>query len=167
MRGLRRSEYGEEAGGRLVGLYGKAFPEAYKEDFTLGSAWSTSASIEALDGDDAVPAQPVPRAGHARRDERRFKLYRRGPLSLTAVLPLFTHFGVEVIDERPYEIDRAATASPCTSTTSGCGRASAETWVGRRDRDGLRGAVPGRRSPRCGTAAPRATASTRWSSVPS
>ncbi len=29
-----RSEYGEEAGARLVGLYGKAFPEAYKEDFS-------------------------------------------------------------------------------------------------------------------------------------
>src|SRR4029450_3674391 len=40
-------------------------------------------------------------------DERRFKLYRRGPLTLTRVLPMFTHLGVEAIDERPYEITRS------------------------------------------------------------
>ena len=37
---------------------------------------------------------------------RRFKLFRRSPLSLTQVLPLFTHMGVEVVDERPYEVAR-------------------------------------------------------------
>ena len=40
-------------------------------------------------------------------NERRFKLYRRSPLSLTQVLPMFTHMGVEVVDERPYEISRS------------------------------------------------------------
>ena len=43
----------------------------------------------------------------APQNERRFKLYRRGPLSLTQVLPMFTDLGVEVVDERPYEIDRS------------------------------------------------------------
>src|ERR671911_248778 len=40
-------------------------------------------------------------------NERRFKIYRTGkPISLTQVLPIVSRMGVEVIDERPYEILR-------------------------------------------------------------
>ncbi|HWI33794.1 MAG TPA: NAD-glutamate dehydrogenase [Lapillicoccus sp.] len=101
-----RGGVGEEAGGRLIGLYGKAFPEAYKEDVQPRVAVTDIRRIEMLDSDDAVevglhqdPGSPP--------DERRFKLYRRGPLTLTRVLPMFTHLGVEVIDERPYEVTRS------------------------------------------------------------
>ena len=38
---------------------------------------------------------------------RRFKLFRVDPLSLTDILPIFTHMGVEVVDEQPYEVTRA------------------------------------------------------------
>ena len=41
-------------------------------------------------------------------DERRFKIYRTGePVSLSAVLPVLQRLGVEVVDERPYELRRA------------------------------------------------------------
>jgi glutamate dehydrogenase len=40
-------------------------------------------------------------------DERRFKLYRTQPLSLTTVLPFFRNLGLEVVDERPYTIRRS------------------------------------------------------------
>jgi len=100
------SEYGEEQGARLMGLYGRAFPESYKEDFSPQVGVVDLRYIEALEREDAIrlnlyqePGRPV--------TERRFKLYGRGPLSLTAVLPLFTHFGVEVVDERPYQIGRS------------------------------------------------------------
>ena len=43
----------------------------------------------------------------ASEDERRFKLYRRAPLSLTDVLPYLGDLGAEVVDERPYELRRA------------------------------------------------------------
>ncbi|GAA3060724.1 hypothetical protein GCM10020000_49770 [Streptomyces olivoverticillatus] len=37
--------------------------------------------------------------------ERRFKIYRTGePVSLSAVLPVLQRLGVEVVDERPYEL---------------------------------------------------------------
>ncbi|GAA1893378.1 NAD-glutamate dehydrogenase [Lapillicoccus jejuensis] len=101
-----RTELGEEAGARLVGLYGRAFPEAFKEDFHPRVGVADLRRMEALTDDDGVELGLYHEPG-APADERRFKLYRRGPLSLTAVLPLFTHLGVEVVDERPYEVHRA------------------------------------------------------------
>ncbi len=103
---VARAERGEEAGARFAGLYGKAFPEAYKEDFTPRVGVADVRRIEALDTDEAVEINMYAAPG-APREERRFKLYRRGPLSLTRVLPLFTHLGVEVTDERPYVLRRA------------------------------------------------------------
>ena len=101
-----RSEHGEELGARFAALYGKAFPEAYKEDFTPRVAIADVRRIEVLGTDDAVEFNMYAEAGGP-RDERRFKLYTRSPLSLTRVLPVFTHMGVEVTDERPYVLHRA------------------------------------------------------------
>ncbi|MEP6650413.1 MAG: NAD-glutamate dehydrogenase domain-containing protein, partial [Lapillicoccus sp.] len=101
-----RAGVGDEAGGRLIGLYGKAFPEAYKEDVQPRVAVTDIRRIEMLDSEDAVEVGLHQDPGGP-PDERRFKLYRRGPLTLTRVLPMFTHLGVEVIDERPYEITRS------------------------------------------------------------
>ena len=101
-----RADVGDEAGGRLIGLYGKAFPEAYKEDVHPRVAVTDIRRIEMLDSDDAVEVGLHQEPG-CPPDERRFKLYRRGPLTLTRVLPMFTHLGVEITDERPYEITRS------------------------------------------------------------
>ncbi|GAA2489439.1 NAD-glutamate dehydrogenase [Terrabacter carboxydivorans] len=96
---------GIEGAARTMAAYAKALPEAYKEDFDVATAVDDLDRIDALgDGDRTTglhlyddPASDDPR-------ERRFKLYRRADLSLTQVLPLFTHLGVEVTDERPYEV---------------------------------------------------------------
>ena len=65
-----RAGVGDEAGGRLIGLYGKAFPEAYKEDVHPRVAVTDIRRIEMLDSDDAVevglhqgPAAPRTNAG--------------------------------------------------------------------------------------------------------
>ena len=79
---------------------------AYKEDFTPRVAIADVRRIEVLGTDDAVEFNMYAEAGGP-RDERRFKLYTRSPLSLTRVLPVFTHMGVEVTDERPYVLHRA------------------------------------------------------------
>jgi len=100
-----RAAHGEEAGARLVGLYGKAFPEAFKEDFHPRVAVADVQRMESLEADESVDLNLYRQPG-APANERRFKLYRRGPLSLTQILPLFTHMGVEVTDERPYEVTR-------------------------------------------------------------
>ena len=126
---VARSEHGEEAGARLIGLYGRAFPESYKQDFSPRVGVVDLRYIEALASDDAIGLNLYQEPGRPSA-ERRFKLYRRGPLSLTAVLPLFTHFGVEVVDERPYQIVRAdgVTVHVYDFGLKGVGP---EAWVGR------------------------------------
>jgi glutamate dehydrogenase len=100
-----RVEHGEEAAGRLSGLYARAFPEAYKEDFTPRIGVADIRHMDALESEEDTGLNMYQEPG-APQNERRFKLYRRSPLSLTQVLPMFTHMGVEVVDERPYEVER-------------------------------------------------------------
>ena len=132
---VARVEYGEEAGARLIGLYGKAFPEAYKEDFSPRVGVVDLRQFELLDNKDATRLNLYHEPGSPSA-ERRFKLYRRGRLSLTAVLPLFTHFGIEVIDEHPYQIDRADGVVVYVYDF-GLKGSSPDAWVGSR-REGLR-----------------------------
>lgn len=101
-----RSEHGEEIGSRIAGQYGRAFPEAYKEDFSARVAVADLRHVEALEheGDFRLNLYHAPGAPQG---ERRLKLYRRGPVTLSTVLPVFTDMGVEVTDERPYELQRA------------------------------------------------------------
>ena len=53
--------------------------------------------------------EPLRAAEAPAEGERRLKLYHVGePVSLSVVLPRLQEMGVEVVDERPYEIDRPA-----------------------------------------------------------
>ncbi|MFC8364727.1 NAD-glutamate dehydrogenase [Streptomyces griseorubiginosus] len=100
------AELGEERAAELIRHYGNAFPEGYKADHTPRSAVADLVHIEKLaedeDHDFALSLyEPV----GAAPEERRFKIYRKGDaISLSAVLPVLTRLGVEVTDERPYEL---------------------------------------------------------------
>ena len=100
------AECGEERAAELSRRYQNSFPEGYKADFTARSAVADLQHLERLAPDDDFTLslyEPV----HAPADERRFKIYRTGaPVSLSAVLPILQRLGVEVIDERPYELRR-------------------------------------------------------------
>ncbi len=155
------SAHGEEEAARLVGLYGKAFPEAYKEDFSARVAMVDLRHVEALDDDTSIRLDLYHEPGTSSA-ERRFKLYRRGPLSLTSVLPVFSHFGLEVADERPYQIHRSdgvgvhvydfGLRGTGPQTWAGTGRgglrelfqdAFAAVWDGRAESDGFNALVLG------------------------
>ncbi len=96
----------EAAAGDLLAHYGAAFPEAYKEDFGSEAAFGDLRRLGELDADpELVDLRPhLYTVDGADPRERRIKLYRRHELSLTDVLPVFAHLGVEVTDERPYEL---------------------------------------------------------------
>ncbi|MGL5857128.1 MAG: NAD-glutamate dehydrogenase [Angustibacter sp.] len=118
-----RAELGEQEATRVGVLYAGAFPEAFKEAFPAdvavfdvraiaglldepeeggrASAGSAGPGTEAFEEPRTTLYHP---AGSPPSD-RRFKLYRRSPVSLTAVLPIFGDLGVEVTDERPYSLD--------------------------------------------------------------
>jgi glutamate dehydrogenase len=95
---------GEEQASRLTKTYASAFPEAYKEDFAARTAASDLRRLEEVPFDDGISLslyEPV----DCTPEQRRFKVYRTGgPLSLSTLLPLLSRMGVEVVDERPYEI---------------------------------------------------------------
>jgi glutamate dehydrogenase len=99
-------QFGEAVGARHTRVYMDAFPEAYKEDFSPRVAAGDVRRMEEL-GEAPIGLslyEPI----DAAEGETRFKVYRTGtPLSLSDVLPVLSSMGVEVVDERPYELERA------------------------------------------------------------
>nr|WP_233345941.1 NAD-glutamate dehydrogenase [Saccharomonospora iraqiensis] len=97
---------GEESATELGQRYASAFPEAYKEDFPADTALADLRRLEGLSGpDDLAMAFYVP--PDALAGQRRFTLYLREGVTLSALLPMLQHMGVEVIDQRPYEVQTA------------------------------------------------------------
>ncbi|MER6943231.1 NAD-glutamate dehydrogenase [Nonomuraea sp. NPDC000554] len=97
----------EEESPQLVRRYQSAFPEGYKADFPPKMAVVDLRRLEQLDGagDDEVELN-LYEPYDAAEGERRLKIYKIGsPISLSQALPLIQRLGVEVVDERPYEID--------------------------------------------------------------
>jgi glutamate dehydrogenase len=99
-----RREFGDDEGSRLAREWADAWPEGYKEAFSAITAVQDVARIEAIEGDEGIDlalfSQEAPGRGEAR-----LKIFRVGtPLSLSGVLPMLTSMGVEVIDERPYDL---------------------------------------------------------------
>jgi glutamate dehydrogenase len=97
-------EHGEERGGTLFRRYRSAFPPAYRADWVPRSALADLGQIEALSERDDLALQ-LYRPFEARQGTLRAKVFRAGaPLALSDMLPLFEDMGVEVADERPYQI---------------------------------------------------------------
>ncbi|PXY16942.1 NAD-glutamate dehydrogenase [Prauserella flavalba] len=97
---------GEESATEQGQRFASVFPEAYKEDFTAEVALADLRELEALDGPGDVRMSFYLPDGAA-AGERRFKLYLLGEgVTLSKVLPLLQRMGVEVVDERPYELAR-------------------------------------------------------------
>ncbi|WP_086695101.1 NAD-glutamate dehydrogenase [Streptomyces recifensis] len=102
------AECGEERAAELLRRYSNAFTEGYKADHSPRAAVADLVHLERLSnekGNDFSLSlyEPV----GAAPGERRFKIYRKGDaVSLSAVLPVLNRLGVEVVDERPYELRR-------------------------------------------------------------
>ncbi|HEX3297111.1 MAG TPA: NAD-glutamate dehydrogenase domain-containing protein, partial [Nocardioides sp.] len=98
------AEFGEDVGSRLARSFQASFPEAYKEDFSAATGALDLGRLEALgqSGTDLSLFSPL----DAARGEARLKVFRRGAaISLSEVLPALSSMGVEVVDERPYQLD--------------------------------------------------------------
>ncbi|MGH3413241.1 MAG: NAD-glutamate dehydrogenase [Marmoricola sp.] len=98
-------QYGDDAGGRLARRYADCFPEAYKEDYPPATGASDLARLEEITGEEGLALSLQEPAGAA-PGTARLKLFRVGDrLSLSQVLPMLSTMGVEVVDERPYELE--------------------------------------------------------------
>ncbi|WP_175407614.1 NAD-glutamate dehydrogenase [Streptomyces sp. TRM64462] len=99
------AETGEERAAELLRRFGHAFPEGYKADHSPRSAVADIVQLEQLKEGGKEFALSLYEPVGAAPGERRFKIYRTGPqVSLSAVLPVLNRLGVEVVDERPYEL---------------------------------------------------------------
>jgi len=97
---------GEQEADRLLRRYSGAFPEAYKEDFGASTAVVDLRRLEALPDTDGLSFEVYTPAADDPAD-RRLKIFRTGtPLSLGRTLPMLELMGIEVLDERPYEVER-------------------------------------------------------------
>ncbi|MFC4500321.1 MULTISPECIES: NAD-glutamate dehydrogenase [Streptomyces] len=157
-------ECGEERTAELLRRYSNAFPEGYKADHTPRAAVADLVHLERLTEEQSFALSLYEPVGAA-PDERRFKIYRKGDaISLSAVLPVLSRLGVEVIDERPYELrctDRSvswiydfglrippALGGGTTDLLGDDGRerfqeAFAATWTGGAENDGFNALVLG------------------------
>ncbi|MFD7263300.1 NAD-glutamate dehydrogenase [Streptomyces sp. NPDC059874] len=102
------AELGEERAAELLRRYGTSFPEGYKADHSPRAAVADLCHLEKLAAGDRPFALSLYEPVGAGPGERRFKIYRTGEqVSLSAVLPVLQRLGVEVTDERPYELRRS------------------------------------------------------------
>ncbi|MFD6531607.1 NAD-glutamate dehydrogenase [Streptomyces sp. NPDC060184] len=99
------AECGEERAAELLRRYARSFPEGYKADHSPRAAVADLVHLERLKAGEKDFALSLYEPVGALPGERRFKIYRTGePVSLSAVLPVLQRLGVEVVDERPYEL---------------------------------------------------------------
>jgi glutamate dehydrogenase len=97
-------ERGEERGNDLFRRYRHAFSTGYCADWVARSAVADIERIEQLHAGDGL-GMSLYRPLEARGGDLRCKLLRAdAPISLSDVLPMFETMGLEVADERPYEI---------------------------------------------------------------
>ncbi|MET7692475.1 NAD-glutamate dehydrogenase [Streptomyces sp. NPDC005483] len=155
------AELGEERASELSRRYGSAFPEGYKADHGPRSAVADLVHLERL-GEENDFALSLYEPVGAAPEERRFKIYRKGDaISLSAVLPVLNRLGVEVMDERPYELrcsDRSIAwiydfGLRMPKSQNGTGdylgddgrerfqQAFAATWTGKAENDGFNALV--------------------------
>ncbi|GGS52561.1 NAD-glutamate dehydrogenase [Streptomyces violaceus] len=100
------AELGEERAAELLRRYAHAFPEGYKADHNPRAAVADLVHLEHLNAEEGKDfALSLYEPVGAAPEERRFKIYRTGDaISLSAVLPVLNRLGVEVVDERPYDL---------------------------------------------------------------
>ncbi len=104
LRSILVQKLGEEAGLRHAARFGRAFPEAYKEDV---SPWVAAFDVEnaaALDEGQEI-RMSLYRPRKPRGGIIRFKLFRKSaPIPLSHVLPMLEDLGLHIVSERPYEL---------------------------------------------------------------
>ncbi|MCU1532157.1 MAG: NAD-glutamate dehydrogenase [Arthrobacter sp.] len=102
----------------LATIWAEAFPASYRVDYEVEDALEDIARFEKYGaaaeraGEDVkeMPGVHVylpEGAGATLEENARVKLYMLDPKSLSQILPYFHNLGLEVLDERPFEIETA------------------------------------------------------------
>ena len=101
-------QVGEEEAVRLIRTWSESFPESFKEDVPAPNAVDHLKSLEEVESFGRGQIKVSMYKPLLEEDgTRRFTIYRVGePITLSAVLPMLHDLGIEVIDERAYDLRR-------------------------------------------------------------
>ncbi|WP_284990437.1 NAD-glutamate dehydrogenase [Arthrobacter sp. efr-133-TYG-120] len=112
-----RARFPADEAARLSRQWAAAFPASYKADYEVEDAVQDIVRFEGFapmdgdqaDGDTADPLLTVyRRQGTAvLAEDARIRLYLTRPQSLSQILPLFHNLGLRVLDQRPFDVQRA------------------------------------------------------------
>ncbi|HJV97823.1 MAG TPA: NAD-glutamate dehydrogenase [Arthrobacter sp.] len=114
LRGRDDDEHAKE----LAAIWSEAFPASYRVDYEVEEALEDISRFEKYGAEaerTAGARQERPGvhvylpegAGATLEEDARVKLYMLEPKSLSQILPYFHNMGIEVLDERPFEIETA------------------------------------------------------------
>ncbi len=108
---VAHSKFGREKADQLSAQWAEAFPPSYRVLFEVEDALDDIERFESYESDGTsapVIHVYVPSTRETPKDEdARLNLYLREPKSLSQILPFLQNLGLEVLDERPFEINRA------------------------------------------------------------
>ena len=100
-------QLGEEQGARTKTQFLHAFPPGYRDDYDPPVAVSDIRRFAALDGGRTLGVS-LYRNLHEPYQLLRLRLFsREKSLDLSDVIPILENFGMRVLGERPYKIDRS------------------------------------------------------------
>ncbi|MEE2568305.1 NAD-glutamate dehydrogenase [Pseudarthrobacter sp. J64] len=113
-----RGRRGDDRGKELAALWAEAFPAGYRVDYEVEDALEDIERFERYGARAEAEGGPVTEkpgvhvyqpagVGESLEEDARVKLYMLEPRSLSRILPFFHHLGLEVLDERPFEIETA------------------------------------------------------------
>jgi len=139
---------------RLHNLYASAFPAAYTEDFSGGSA---ALDVEFLESVEKEPHRlhiDIYRNDPKQKDRFFLKIFRgHDAIPISELLPVFENMGLKVIAERPYSLEfsggrrawvqdlelvmRSASRAKLGELDQEIKSAITAVWTGRMDSDGL------------------------------
>ncbi|MCW2132744.1 NAD-glutamate dehydrogenase [Arthrobacter sp. VKM Ac-2550] len=102
-----RTKFDGEDAEKVSAKWAEAFPASYRVDYEVEDALEDIERFESYSEKAAVsPIMHVyiPADVQTKVEDARLKLYLPEPQSLSQILPVFQNLGLEVLDERPFEI---------------------------------------------------------------
>ncbi len=101
-----RAKFGPARGRKLIELYGRAFPEAYRASYSAEMAVADVTLLELFVGDRGTAVDLI--GGNLPSPRVSMRLMSRGgPVPLSARVPVLEAMGFTVLEERTFEIGRS------------------------------------------------------------
>ncbi|MGO4857780.1 NAD-glutamate dehydrogenase [Arthrobacter sp. 2MCAF14] len=110
-----RDRFPASEAARLTGLWSEAFPPSYRAVYDVEAAVGDIINFETFDldgtggrpyGDPLLTVYVRKGASSTLVEDARIRLYLTKPRSLTQILPFLHNLGLEVLDQRPFELRR-------------------------------------------------------------